>query len=40
MSVINGLNLYNKLNEISKSRIYTKRVKICFMTLSVINYKY
>ncbi|HEY6658574.1 MAG TPA: hypothetical protein VIZ62_08605, partial [Nitrososphaeraceae archaeon] len=26
MSVIDGFNLYNKINEISKSRTYTKRI--------------
>ena len=40
MSVINGFNLYNKINEISKKVEHTpKEFRVCFMTSSVINYK-
>jgi CheY-like chemotaxis protein len=40
MSVIDGFNLYDKINEISKKVEHTpKEFRICFMTSSVINYK-
>jgi PleD family two-component response regulator len=40
MSVIDGFNLYNKINEISKKVEHTpKEFRVCFMTSSVINYK-
>ena len=40
MSVIDGFNLYNKINEISKKVEHTpKEFRVCFMTSSVVNYK-
>ncbi|MGZ5500504.1 MAG: response regulator [Nitrososphaeraceae archaeon] len=40
MSIIDGFNLYNKINEISKKVEHTqKEFRVCFMTSSVINYK-
>jgi hypothetical protein len=39
MSVIDGFNLYNKINEISKVEHTPKEFRVCFMTSSVINYK-
>ena len=40
MSVIDGFDLYNKINEISKKVEHTpKEFRVCFMTSSVINYK-
>jgi CheY-like chemotaxis protein len=40
MSVIDGFNLYDKINEISKKVEHTpKEFRVCFMTSSVINYK-
>jgi DNA-binding NtrC family response regulator len=41
MSVMDRLNLYDKLHELSKKVEYTpKEFRVCFMTSSVINYKY
>ena len=40
MSVIDGFDLYDKINEISKKVEHTpKEFRVCFMTSSVINYK-
>ena len=41
MSVVDGFDLYNKLQEISKKgeNIPTKGFRICFMTTSRINYQ-
>jgi CheY-like chemotaxis protein len=40
MSVMDGFNLYDKLNELSKKLEDTqKEFRICFMTSSRINYK-
>ncbi|MDW3603976.1 MAG: response regulator [Nitrososphaeraceae archaeon] len=39
MSVIDGFNLYNKINEITKVEHTPKEFRVCFMTSSVINYK-
>ena len=40
MSVMDGFNLYDKLNKLSKEVEHTpKEFRVCFMTSSVINYK-